>query len=32
MTFIVMNSESIAFCGLEDFERFLQSYLAFQGK
>lgn len=26
------DSESIAFCGLEDFERFLQSYLAFQGK
>jgi hypothetical protein len=25
------DSESIAFCGLEDFERFLRSYLAFVG-
>ena len=25
------DSESIAFCGLEDFERFLRSYLAFIG-
>ncbi|PJG84198.1 YacL family protein [Caviibacterium pharyngocola] len=24
------DEESIAFCGLEDFERFLQSYLAFK--
>lgn len=24
------DEESIAFCGLEDFEQFLQSYLAFQ--